>query len=141
MGLDLNAPFGDDIHLVGVSDVGILGNRKSDFDFLTDREELIQRLIRRLLTTPGEWIVFPAYGGGLRERVGESISAQWIASVKAVVLDQVLQEPDIAHDPPPTVRIQTLQPAGEGVYVSVSVFTRPLGIVSFTFNPSQTTVI
>src|SRR5437762_1380693 len=92
MGVDLFAPFGDDISFAPQQDVGFIGGSSSDFDFLVDRDELIQRLIRRLFTAPGEWIPFPNYGAGVRGLVNEPLSSQLALQIRNTITSQVRSE-------------------------------------------------
>ena len=72
MSIDFRAPFGDDLVVGARPDVEITGLVSRDFDFIEAREELIQRIIRRLLTAKGEWIPFPNYGASLRLKIGRA---------------------------------------------------------------------
>ena len=83
MAIDFLAPFGEDMNLGAGSDVTILGQTGADFSFIDSRAELIQRIIRRLLTTPGEWLPFPRYGAGLRRYVNETLTPQVAFRIKA----------------------------------------------------------
>lgn len=132
MGFDLDAPFGSDIDLHTLSDVNLLGET-SDADFLVQREELIQRLIRRLLTNPGEWIPFPAYGGGLRLKLHETMSVQLLNEIKSTVISQLLKEPDIAQAPLPQVEFSQ---SNGLLLVKIKCFTVNLDPVEFLVNPN-----
>lgn len=133
MGLDLRAPFGDDIVLFGKADVQVLGNKQTDVDPVTAREELIQRIIYRLLTNPGEWLAFPDYGAGLRLKVNETITPQLIGELKSTIRQQLLKEPDVQRTPAPEVNIGTIN---DGLLITIKVYSIPIGFVSFTFDPS-----
>lgn len=132
MSLDFLAPFGGDLSLGSNVDIALLG-KSNDFDFITDRDELIQRLIRRLLTSSGEWIPFPQYGAGLRALVNETLTQQMVLQIRSTVVSQILQEPDIARNPMPHVNVQATL---NGVFVSVQFFTQALEPVAFNFNPA-----
>ncbi len=64
-----------------------------------------QRVLRRLLTNPGDYFAHPGYGAGLPAKVG-SLSVP--AEIEAVVRSQMLQEQAVAQDPPPTVSVSTI---------------------------------
>ena len=99
-----------------------------------DRDELIQRLIRRLFTAPGEWIPFPNYGAGVRGLVNEPLSSQLALQIRSTITSQVLQEPDVSRQPAPTVRVEQVL---NGVQVFVQLFTVAQVPVSFSFNPAN----
>lgn len=61
-----------------------------------------QRVLRRLLTTPGEYIWHPDYGAGLPGQIG---AVTGDAEIKAIVLTQMLEEDAVAQDPPPAVTV------------------------------------
>lgn len=132
MGLDLRAPFGEDIELAGFGDLDVLGGQRGDYDFVVEREELIQRLIRRLMTPKGEWIPFPKYGAGLREKVHGVVTANFALSLKAEIFEQISMEPDVIRNPPPVVEFSTIP---GGIMVYIKVLTRALQPIDFSFNP------
>ena len=61
-----------------------------------------QRVLRRLLTTPGEYIWQPDYGAGLPGKIG-ALSTN--AEIEAIVRTQMLLEQAVSQDPPPTVTV------------------------------------
>lgn len=112
----------------------------TDFGFLVDRPEIIQRVIRRLLTNKGEWIPFPQYGAGLRQRVNDVLSLQEAIRIRSDIINQILMEPDVAAQPPPKVQVQSVP---NGVLVSLLFYTVTFLPISFAFNsaaPNQITV-
>lgn len=138
MGFDLLAPFGGDLSFGPTVDVSTSGISGGDFDFLVDRDELIQRIIRRLLTDPGEWIPFPNYGAGLRRYVDETLTVVLANKIKNTILGQLLQEPDVSEAPLPSVALSTIP---NGIFVAIRVFSRDIGQVSFAFSPNQPATI
>ena len=62
-----------------------------------------ERILRRLLTNPGDYIWHPEYGAGLGRFVGEPIDA---AAIQALVREQMRLEPAVAQDPEPVISIQ-----------------------------------
>lgn len=73
-----------------------------------------QRVIRRLMTNPGEYIWHPDYGAGIPQRIGKISDARVIA---AVIKSQIYLEPHVAKSPPPTI---TVTPILNGVEVLIS---------------------
>jgi hypothetical protein len=72
----------------------------ADLQLATGSEAGRQRVLRRLLTTPGDYFAHPTYGAGLPQKVGSPATA---AELQALVLSQMLQEQAVSQDPPPTV--------------------------------------
>jgi phage baseplate assembly protein W len=62
--------------------------------------EVQQRIVRRLLTNPGEYIWHIAYGAGLGSFVGKPYSP---ALIEGTVLSQLMYEALIRANPSPTV--------------------------------------
>lgn len=73
-----------------------------------------QRVLRRLLTNPGDYIWQPEYGAGLARFVGRPAAA---SAIEAVVRSQIFREAAVARDPAPVVEVAADQ-AGT-VYVHV----------------------
>lgn len=59
-----------------------------------------QRVLRRLLTNPGDYIFQPEYGAGLPRFLGQPIDTQ---KITAAVLAQMVLEDAVAQSPAPTV--------------------------------------
>ncbi len=73
-----------------------------------------QRVLRRLLTNPGDYIWQPDYGAGLGAYVGVSVHADEIA---ATIRSQMFQEASVARSPEPVITIQASD--GGAVYVHI----------------------
>lgn len=63
-----------------------------------------ERVLRRLLTNPGDYIWHPEYGAGLGSFVGQPID---VASMQALIRSQMLLEPAVAVQPEPVVIVQS----------------------------------
>ncbi len=61
-----------------------------------------QRLLRRLLTNPGDYVWNPDYGAGLGRFVGDPVD---LARIQAVVRGQVLREAAVARRPEPEIDV------------------------------------
>jgi phage baseplate assembly protein W len=61
-----------------------------------------QRVLRRLLTNPGDYLWNPSYGAGLAQFVGLPVNAARIASV---IRSQIFQEPAVAPSPAPLIAV------------------------------------
>lgn len=68
-----------------------------------------QRILRRLLTNPGDYIWNPEYGAGLPRRVGDTVD---VPAIRALIRGQMMLEESVAATPPPEI---TVTPIAGGV--------------------------
>lgn len=61
------------------------------------------RVLRRLLTNPGDYVWQPSYGAGLGRFVGSPASAE---RIRAVVRGQIFKEAAVARDPEPVIEVE-----------------------------------
>ncbi|WP_217548789.1 phage tail protein [Pantoea sp. GbtcB22] len=65
-----------------------------------------QRILRRLMTNPGDYVFHPEYGAGLGNKVGQSVNLnEW----KALISGQMLLEDTVASNPAPTVSLSLVE--------------------------------
>ena len=136
MSVDFLGPFGDDLVLGGFSDFQPIGTPGLDFEFISGSVELIQRVVRRILTNKGEWIPFPTYGTHVRTSLHETITRSRALAIRGEIQAQILDEPDVALSPPPEITFDE-QPHGQ-LIVSIRFYTKALELVSFNFKPRET---
>src|SRR3954454_665104 len=76
-----------------------------------------QRVMRRLLTSPGDYIWQLDFGAGLSRFIGQPINEQ---QIQAVVRSQIFKETAVARDPEPVIQVQ-VSPGGVSgaVYVYI----------------------
>jgi hypothetical protein len=76
-----------------------------------------QRVLRRLLTNPGDYIWQSDYGAGLARFIGLPGN---VLAIRAVVRSQIFKEAAVARSPEPVIDV-TLDPSGAAgtVYVHV----------------------
>jgi hypothetical protein len=79
-----------------------------------------QRVLRRLLTNPRDYIWQPNYGGGLASFVGSPTST---SQVRAVISAQLLQEGVVASVPSPIVEVETEQRGRFNMVIAVVKYT------------------
>jgi phage baseplate assembly protein W len=87
-----------------------------------------QRVIRRLMTAPGEYIWHPDYGAGLPQRIGQPYDSRVIT---AVIRAQIFMEACVAKTPAPKITLQTII---NGIQVSIKYtdqFAQKLVAVTF----------
>lgn len=68
-----------------------------------------ERVLRRLLTNPGDYIWNPDYGAGLAQFIGRPIDP---AAIQALILSQMQLETAVAAVPEPVVAVQS-DPSGQ----------------------------
>ena len=61
-----------------------------------------QRVLRRLLTNPGEYIWQPQYGAGLAQFVGQPANP---LQIQAIIRTQLAKESAVAQTPSPSVEV------------------------------------
>jgi phage baseplate assembly protein W len=122
MAVDLAHWYGNDLNSSAAGDLltvdGVDKNR--------------QRLLRRLLTNPGDYIFEPTYGAGLAAKIGQPFSAQACA---AIIKSQMFLESFVARDPAPAISVTQLT---NGLSVQIQYFDSSVGQnvpLSFTVTP------
>lgn len=95
-----------------------------------------QRVLRRLLTNPGDYIFNPEYGAGLPQYVGQTAD---IAKIRALVRGQVLLEDSVAKLPAPVINVSPINGGvGGGIAVSIKYHDASTGQpVTLNFNVSK----
>ena len=94
---------GGDLALSSVGDVALSNG-------LTRSQE---RILRRLMTNPGEYLFHPEYGAGLPQFIGQPLT---VAKVRGVIRTQLLLEESVAHNPEPRIDVVAIP---EGISVSI----------------------
>jgi hypothetical protein len=61
-----------------------------------------QRVLRRLLTNPGDYLWNAGYGAGLAQFVGQPANA---ARIRSVIRSQIFQESAVAQSPAPEIDV------------------------------------
>ncbi|GGY07055.1 phage tail protein [Paludibacterium paludis] len=113
-------------HYVG-SDLSI--SATGDLLPVTGPEKGRQRILRRLVTNPGDYRAHPEYGAGLGCFVGDNLD---VPRIRAIVARQILLESAVARDPRPQVVVEPIQ---DGVSVTVRYRDAPTGqMQSLAFN-------
>ncbi len=92
-----------------------------------------QRVLRRLLTSPGDYLWQPEYGAGLARFVGQPGNE---TQIRAVIRGQIFKEAAVARQPEPVIDV-AFSPAGAigNVYVQIRYVDAPSGesqLLSFT---------
>ncbi|WP_425219760.1 phage tail protein [Ralstonia solanacearum] len=116
-------------HWVG----GDLSNTSNgDFALANGDQRTQQRIMRRLVTNPGDYIFHPAYGAGLPQFIGQTLD---VAAVRGLIRSQVKMEDGVAQSPEPQVDVAAI-PGGVSVHIvyTSAITSRP---VSLTFSVNK----
>jgi hypothetical protein len=73
-----------------------------------------QRVLRRLMTNPQDYIWQPTYGAGLPAKIGDPFD---VATIESIVQSQMFIEDSVVRDPPPDVEVASFP---NGMYVDIS---------------------
>lgn len=76
-----------------------------------------QRIVRRLLTNPGDYIFHPEYGAGLPKWIGRNAD---LAEIRGLIRGQILLEDVVAKNPEPVVVVAPI-PTSQGGGFAVSI--------------------
>jgi len=76
-----------------------------------------QRILRRLLTNPGDYIWQLDYGAGLGQFIGQPVDP---LRIQAIVRGQIFKESAVAPQPEPIIDVQ-IQPGGNASTVYLSI--------------------
>jgi phage baseplate assembly protein W len=94
-----------------------------------------QRVLRRLMTNPGDYIWQIDYGAGLAKFIGQPGNA---SQIEAVIRSQIFKEPAVARTPEPDITVQFDPTSSTGtVYVQIRYVDAPTGqtqVLSFSMN-------
>lgn len=93
-----------------------------------------QRILRRLITNPGDYVFQPEYGAGLAGKIGSPLD---LPGLTALVTSQVLLEQAVAQSPPPVVSV-TQAADNVSILVNVQYTDAPSGtsqVLNFNVSP------
>ena len=94
-----------------------------------------QRIVRRLVTNPLDYIWAPTYGAGLPNYVGQPITVDNFDNIKSLITSQIFLESTVNQTPPPEILLQTIQ---FGLFCQINYTLSPsLQPIVVTFNVQQ----
>lgn len=96
-------------------------NAQGDLLPVVGVEETEQRIIRRLLTNPGDLLDHPDYGAGFGRYIGQVLSEDVFQDVKNVGVRQILQEASVTKNPIPVVTVLIINNTDQQPYLRVSI--------------------
>lgn len=115
---DIYNNYGEDLVLSATNDLQVSS------DMLRGE----QRVLRRLLTNPVDYIWNPDYGAGLPSFVGQTLSLDTFDQVKSLITSQIFLEEAVSQNPPPQIFLQTIQ---AGLFCQIE----------YTDNPSKQAIV
>src|SRR5436190_392695 len=95
-------------------------------------EESKQRVLRRLLTNPRDYLWEPLYGAGLPSYIGLPLDEP---AISALIKGQMYLEADVSHDPEPQVTLQLIPNGISARIVYTSVENGEPVLLSFDVTP------
>ncbi|MGI4776962.1 MAG: phage tail protein [Janthinobacterium lividum] len=116
---DLYHYIGDDLRASATGDV----------QQVEGLDQTSQRILRRLLTNPGDYIWHPTYGAGLGRKIGAVLDAR---AITALITSQIFLEANVARVPAPVI---TVTPIANGIAVSIKYYDGSTGkLATLAFN-------
>ncbi|SOY56864.1 phage tail protein [Cupriavidus taiwanensis] len=109
---------------IGVSATGDLGRSSGE-------TRTQQRIVRRLVTNPGDYMFHPKYGAGLPAKIGENAD---LPALRALIRTQVLMEAAVARLPEPEVDLVQINSGFSITIRYTSADTRKPITLSFDVN-------
>lgn len=109
-------------HLIG-NDLQIANN--GDLASVKNPTEGQQRVLRRLLTNPGDYLWHPEYGAGLAQFLGKAVSQ---GAIIGTIRRQMGLEEAVVQSPPPAVAVNVTK--GGPVIADIRYIDRDSGLTS-----------
>ncbi len=109
MSSDVSLEWGADL-LVGAG---------GDLLLVTATQRANQRVLRRLLTNPGDYLWNLSYGGGLALSIGQPLNTP---RIEAVIRRQLSEEAVVSSTPSPIVNISAIN-SGNGSFLADLIYT------------------
>jgi hypothetical protein len=92
----------------------LLASANGDLLTVDSLLESEQRVLRRLMTNPTDYIWHPEYGAGLPAKIGDPFD---VATIESIVQSQMFLEDSVVRTPPPDVEVASFP---NGMYVDIS---------------------
>ncbi len=103
-----------------------------DIALASGSDIISQRVCRRLLTNPGDYLWNLDYGGGLAQFIGQPVRS---AEIEAVITNQLLLESAVPTSPAPQVTTTVIDIANGHVAANI-IYVDPTSQTSVTLNVS-----
>ena len=119
---DLSHLWGSDLALGPTGDLALA--------FGTDEGR--QRVLRRLLTNPGDYLWQPTYGAGLPQKIGAPFA---VAPISALIRTQMALEPAVVRNPEPAVTVTEVTNGLSATIAYIDAATDQPASLSFSLTP------
>jgi phage baseplate assembly protein W len=111
----------------------LTGSPSGDIAVVSGSQLGQQRVLRRLMTNPGDYIWHADYGAGLAQFIGATCN---IPQIKAAVRSQIFMESAVARTPEPVIDVRGS--ADGSLYVHIRYVDAPSGLSqTLSFSVSQ----
>jgi hypothetical protein len=123
--IGVTPPTPSGVDLTALADVGhywggdIFASPTGDLLRVTRAERSKERVLRRLLTNPGEMLFHPEYGAGIPQRVGSTTDPD---EITGIIRTQMALEASVSQNPPPSI---TVIATANGVEASINYVVLP----------------
>jgi phage baseplate assembly protein W len=104
----------------------------NDIKMADGLDETNQRVLRRLLTNPGEYLWHQGYGAGLGRFVGAALSNEVVQQINQLIISQMYLEDSVAKIPIPTVTLSQDIGQLECTIVYFNIAQNQLSTLNFT---------
>jgi hypothetical protein len=81
-----------------------------------------QRIIRRLMTNPLDYIWYPEYGAGIASYIGQPFTDDTYDNIQNTILSNMFLENTVSQMPQPDILFQTIQ---TGIFVQINYTISP----------------
>jgi hypothetical protein len=91
-----------------------------------------QRVLRRLLSNPQDYIWQPTYGAGLPQKIGDPFD---VSTINGIVTSQMYLEESVVRDPPPVINVASFP---NGMFIDLQYTEADSGlpaVLSFPVSP------
>lgn len=96
-----------------------------------------QRILRRLLTNPGDYIWRPTYGAGLQRYIGQALSLAKYQEIEGLIRSQIFLETSVSKTPAPVINLSATQTELFCSIQYTEANTKTLQVLTFSASNSQ----
>lgn len=122
--MDIYHYFGNDIAV----------NVKGDLQTVDGVIKGQQRILRRLLTSPGSYIWHLTYGAGLQRYVGQTLTTARYKEIQGLITSQIFLEACVARTPQPIILLSATFNTLSCTLQYTEANTKILQVLSFTIS-------
>lgn len=98
-----------DIYQVFDEEENLKVTLQGDLETVAQEDLTVQRILRRLLTNPGDLLAHPEYGAGIKQYIGQILTTDKYGEIQSNIVSQIMLEDRVAKNPAPVVTLSTFQ--------------------------------